>query len=83
LGLFRPKTLDRLGRYELPDFDHFLRPAAVPVIAIPLAFRRTAARATEATNGPAVQSLTWTPTVKNPRLKKSFSKNRKRPTAEF
>jgi len=53
----------------------------VPVIAIPLAFRRR--RAVEATNGPAVQSLTWTPTVKNPRLKKSFSKNRNRPTAEF
>ena len=31
------------------------------VIAIPLAFRRTASRAVEATNGPAVQSLTWTP----------------------
>jgi len=40
LGLFRPKTLDRLDRYELPDLDHFLRPAAVQVIAIPLAFRR-------------------------------------------
>jgi hypothetical protein len=38
----------------------FLRPAAVPVIAIPLAFRRTASRVVEATNGPAVQSLTWT-----------------------
>jgi len=25
---------------ELPDLDHFLRSAAVPVIAIPLAFRR-------------------------------------------
>jgi hypothetical protein len=35
--------------------------AAVPVIAIPLAFRRAAACAVEATNGPAVQSLTWTP----------------------
>jgi hypothetical protein len=33
--------------------------ATVPVIAIPLAFRRTAASAVEATNGPAVQSLTW------------------------
>jgi hypothetical protein len=44
----------------------------VAVIAIPLAFRRTASRAVEATNGPAVQSLTWTPTVKNPRLKKGF-----------
>jgi hypothetical protein len=29
------------------------------VIPIPLAFRRTASRAVEATNGPAVQSLTW------------------------
>jgi hypothetical protein len=48
--------------YELPDLDHFLRPAAVPVIiAIPLAFRRAAACAVEATNGPAVQSLTWAP----------------------
>src|SRR6516162_2560987 len=26
--------------YELPDLDHFPRPAAVPVIAISLAFRR-------------------------------------------
>ena len=33
---------------------------------------RAAACAVEATNGPAVQSLTWTPTVKNPRLKKVF-----------
>jgi hypothetical protein len=33
--------------------DPFLRPAAVPVVAIPLAFRRTASRAVEATNGPA------------------------------
>jgi hypothetical protein len=32
----------------------------VPVIAIPLALRPTASRAVEATNGPAVQSLTWT-----------------------
>jgi hypothetical protein len=31
----------------------------VPVIAIPLAFRRAAACAVEATNGPAVRSLTW------------------------
>jgi hypothetical protein len=44
----------------------------VPVIAIPLALGRAAACAMEATNGPAVQSLTWTPTVKNPRLKKVF-----------
>jgi hypothetical protein len=44
----------------------------VPVIAISLAFTRAAACAGEATNGPAVQSLTWTPTVKNPRLKKVF-----------
>ena len=29
----------------------------MPVIAIPLAFRRTASGAMEATNGPAVQSL--------------------------
>jgi hypothetical protein len=29
--------------YELPDLNHFLRPAAVSVIAIPLAFRRAAA----------------------------------------
>jgi hypothetical protein len=27
---------------ELPKLDHFLRPAAVAVIAIPLAFRRAA-----------------------------------------
>jgi hypothetical protein len=26
---------------ELPDLDHFICPAAVPVIAIPFAFRRT------------------------------------------
>jgi hypothetical protein len=32
----------------------------VPVIAIPLAFRRAAACAVKATNGPAVQSLIWT-----------------------
>jgi hypothetical protein len=32
----------------------------VPIIAIPLAFRRAAACAVKATNGPAVQSLTWT-----------------------
>jgi hypothetical protein len=50
---------------ELPDLNHF----PVLVIAIPLAFRRTAWKRT---NGPAVQSLTWTPTVKNPRLKKVF-----------
>ena len=37
----------------------------VSVIAIPLAFRRAAACAVEATNGPAVQSLTWTPTTVN------------------
>jgi hypothetical protein len=43
----------------------------VAVIAIPLAFRRTASRAVEATNGPAVQSLTW-----HHRAEKSFSKNR-------
>ena len=35
----------------------------VPVIAIPLV--RAAACAMEATNGPAVQSLTWTPTTVN------------------
>jgi len=50
------------------------RQSTVPVIAIPLAFRRAAASAVEATNGPAVQSLTWTPTVKNPRLKTADSK---------
>jgi hypothetical protein len=32
----------------------------VPVIAIPLALGRAAACAVGATNGPAVQSLTWT-----------------------
>ena len=41
----------------------------VPVMAIPLALGRAAACAV---NGPAVQRLTWTPTVKNPRLKKFF-----------
>jgi hypothetical protein len=41
--------------YKVPDFDHFLCPAAVPVIPIPLAFRRAAACAVEATNGRAVQ----------------------------
>ena len=35
----------------------------MPVIAIPLALGRAAACAMEATNGPAVQSLTWTPTT--------------------
>jgi hypothetical protein len=55
-----PKRTSAQSFYELPDLDHFLRPAAVPVIAIPLTLRRTASRAVEATNGPAVQSLTWT-----------------------
>src|SRR5262249_42472810 len=36
----------------------FLRPAAVPVIDIPLVFRRAAACAVAATKDPAVQSLT-------------------------
>jgi hypothetical protein len=38
---------------ELPDLDHFLRSAAVPVIAIPLAFRRTAACAVHSGDGTA------------------------------
>jgi hypothetical protein len=57
---------------EAAKLDSCLGSGTVAVIAIPLAFRRSAACAVEATNGPAVQSLTWTPTVKNPRLKKVF-----------
>jgi len=45
----------------------------VPVMAIPLALGRAAACAV---NGPAVQRLTWTPTVKNPRLKKFFQEQK-------
>jgi hypothetical protein len=39
-----------------PKLYSCLGSATVAVIAIPLAFRRTAACAVEATNGPAVQS---------------------------
>jgi len=39
-----PSGRQRSDFYELPDLNHFLRPAAVPVIAIPLAFRRAASR---------------------------------------
>jgi hypothetical protein len=44
-----------------PKLDCFFCFGAVPVIAIPLAFRPAAACAVEATNGPAVQSLTSPP----------------------
>ena len=35
-----PSGRQRSDFMSLPDLDHFLRPAAVQVIAIPLAFRR-------------------------------------------
>jgi len=38
---------------ELPKLDHFLRPAAMPVIAIRPAFRRATARAVHAAHPPA------------------------------
>jgi hypothetical protein len=38
-----------------PDLDHFLRPAAVPVIAIPLAYRR--AQTGSAVAGRALRQL--------------------------
>jgi hypothetical protein len=50
----------------------------VSVIAIPLALGRAAARAMEATNGPAVQSLTWTPTTVD-----FLILQKRRPTAKF
>ena len=34
-----PSGRQRSDFYELPDLNHFLRPAAVPVIAIPFALR--------------------------------------------
>jgi len=54
---------------------------AVPVIAIPLAFRSAAACAVEATNGLAVQSLTWI----SPHHGSIFcwGKNRNRAAADF
>jgi hypothetical protein len=53
----------------------------LPVIAIPLAFRRAAA---EATNGPAVQGLTWTsPHHGSIFLLEKKSKPRHRPAAEI
>jgi hypothetical protein len=48
------RSLSAQRFYKLPDLDHFLRPAAVPEIAIRLAFWRAAACTVEATNGPAV-----------------------------
>jgi len=45
--------------YELPDLDHFPRPAAVPVIAISLAFRRPP-RASWKRQTISRSSLTWT-----------------------
>jgi hypothetical protein len=36
-----PKRMSPQRFDELPDLDHFICPAAVPVIAIPFAFRRT------------------------------------------
>jgi len=47
----------------------------VPVIAVPFALRRAAASAVEATNGPAVQSLTRAPP--SPPLDFLILKNRK------
>jgi hypothetical protein len=38
--------------YELPDLDQFLRPDAVPVIAIALAFTRTAVCAVHSAQKP-------------------------------
>jgi len=54
-----PKRTSTQRFDEAPKLDGGLGSGTVPVIAIPLAFRRTASRALEATNGPAVQSLTW------------------------
>jgi hypothetical protein len=60
IGYF-PKRTSTQRFDEAPKLDGGLGSGTVAVIAIPLAFRRTAACAVEATNGPAVQSLTWTP----------------------
>src|SRR5260370_22343109 len=44
---------------ELPGLDHFLGPAAMPVIAISLAFRRAAACAVHAADLPPSHVLIW------------------------
>src|SRR5690349_12893102 len=49
-----PKRTSAQRFDELPDLDDFLRPAAVPVIAIPLAFRRATARAMHSAHSPAL-----------------------------
>jgi hypothetical protein len=54
------------------------------VIAIPFVFRRTASCALEATNDPALQSLTWTsPYHGSIFLLEKKSKPRHRPAAEI
>jgi hypothetical protein len=44
---------------QAPKFDSGLGSGTVAAIAVSFALRRTASRAVEATNGPAVQRLTW------------------------
>jgi len=68
-----PKRTSTQRFDEAPKLDGGLGSGTVAVIAIPLAFRRAAACAVEATNGPAVQSLTWTPP--SPPLKLRRQKN--------
>ena len=66
-----PKRTSTQRFDEAPKLDGGLGSGKVAVIAIPLAFRRAAACAVEATNGPAVQKVTW-----YHHAEKSFSKNR-------
>ena len=49
--------------FRSPKLDGGLGSGTAPVIAVQLALGRAAACAMEATNRPAVQSLTWTPTT--------------------
>jgi hypothetical protein len=55
------KRMSEQRSYEFPKLDCLFCSGAVPVIAIPLTLRRTVSRPVKATNGPAVQSLTWAP----------------------
>ena len=75
-----PSGRQRSDFMSLPDLDHFLRPAAVPVIAIPLAFRRRRVR-----RGSDKRSSRSKPDmdISSPRLDFLLGKNRNRAAAGF